>query len=165
MLFRSKTELKESSEIEKLLKQQMQVIIETQGKIQQLQDKITTISPETLETSVREISEALQQITEARACWESLHESQKNLARLSDEKVRATTNLKTYQEELEKCRADLQEASIRRDQTKTLLDQAKLRIAENVEALRSQLTDKEPCPVCGSLDHPFADRSEERRVG
>jgi DNA repair protein SbcC/Rad50 len=152
-----KTESKESSEIEKLHEQQMQVIIETQGKIQQIQDKITTISPEKLETSEREISETLQQLIEARACWESLYESQNNLARLSDEKVRVTTNLKIYQEELEKCRDDLQEASIRRDQTKTLLDQAKLRIAENVEALRSQLTDKEPCPVCGSLEHPFAD--------
>ena len=150
------TESKEWSEIGKLHEQQMQVIIETQGKIQHLQDKIKTISPEKLETREREISLTLQQLTEARACWENLYESQNNLARLSDEKLQATTNLKINQEELVKCKADLQEASIRRDQTKALLDQAKLRIAENVEALRSQLADNEPCPVCGSLQHPFA---------
>jgi exonuclease SbcC len=149
------TESKELTEMGKLHERQMQAIIETQGKIQHLQDKITTISPEKLETSEREISEALQQLTEARACWENLYESQNKISRLSDEKLQATTNLKINQEELVKCKADFQEASIRRDQTKTLLDQAKLRIAENIEALRSQLADNEPCPVCGSLEHPF----------
>lgn len=129
---------------------------ETLRNIKELQDRISALSPETLEKREREISETLQQLTEANACWANLFETQNNLVRSINDKGLATLNLEKCQSELEKCKADLQEAGIRRDQTKKMLDQAKMRTAENVETLRSQLADKEPCPVCGSLEHPYA---------
>ncbi|HEY2582517.1 MAG TPA: SbcC/MukB-like Walker B domain-containing protein, partial [Mucilaginibacter sp.] len=36
-----------------------------------------------------------------------------------------------------------------------LLSNARLQASENVETLRSHLVNNEPCPVCGSHDHPF----------
>jgi DNA repair protein SbcC/Rad50 len=147
---------KENIRIDALHKQQREIIEETLKNNQELLEKISALSPETLEKREREISETLQQLTEARACWESLYESQNNIARLITEKLQATANLKIYQNDIEKCKVDLQEAGIRRDQTKKMLDQAKMRTAENVETLRSQLAENEPCPVCGSLEHPFA---------
>ncbi|QHS58141.1 AAA family ATPase [Chitinophaga agri] len=53
-------------------------------------------------------------------------------------------------------KAQLIVAQTQKDLTDKLLQQARLQIAENVEALRAQLIQDEPCPVCGSTAHPFA---------
>lgn len=50
----------------------------------------------------------------------------------------------------------LTEAKIKKDHSESILAKARLQVAENVESLRAQLTDGEECPVCGSLEHPFA---------
>lgn len=72
--------------------------------------------------------------------------------------------------QLDSCRQELQEkttaltekkeqltiAQAQRDLADKLLHQARLQVAENVESLREQLIQDEPCPVCGSKEHPFA---------
>jgi len=37
-----------------------------------------------------------------------------------------------------------------------------LKTEQNLEEHRNQLVENEPCPLCGSLDHPFATKYEER---
>lgn len=146
---------KENTRLSESHKQQILIIENTRAKNEELQNKINALSPDELRKREHDISETLQQIIEANACWESLHSSQNDLARLMNDRIQTVSNLKIHQTNIEKCTSELQESNIRRHQTKTLLDQAKLRIAENVEALRSQLSDKEPCPVCGSREHPY----------
>lgn len=45
---------------------------------------------------------------------------------------------------------------IQRETSLRMLNKAQLATAENVESLRSQLVPGDPCPVCGSEDHPYA---------
>ncbi len=46
-----------------------------------------------------------------------------------------------------------------KDTSGKILSDAQLRIAENVEHLRTNLIDDEPCPVCGSTEHPYKEHS------
>jgi exonuclease SbcC len=46
-------------------------------------------------------------------------------------------------------------AKITKDSSEKLLGKARLAAAENVESLRNQLVEHEPCLVCGSTTHPY----------
>ncbi|GAB3268405.1 AAA family ATPase [Larkinella harenae] len=65
-----------------------------------------------------------------------------------------TAFLNEYQKPLGKLAADVEALQNRIEQ----LQNAKRRLAEeaDLEELRKALQDNEPCPLCGSLDHPYA---------
>jgi exonuclease SbcC len=44
--------------------------------------------------------------------------------------------------------------------TKAMYEDAQLAVSKNVKSLRSELKAHKPCPVCGSLDHPYADSND-----
>ena len=47
-----------------------------------------------------------------------------------------------------------------RNEARTTLERLKLQAGKEAAALRAQLETEEPCPVCGSREHPWADRVE-----
>ncbi|MBE9585712.1 AAA family ATPase [Mucilaginibacter sp. JRF] len=53
----------------------------------------------------------------------------------------------------------LSETKITKETSAKILSDARLRVAESVEQLRAVLIPEEPCPVCGSLDHPYSANS------
>ncbi len=60
------------------------------------------------------------------------------------------------EEQSAKTLKQLEAAEIQRATSLRLLERARLGAAENVESLRSKLVPGEPCPVCGSAEHPYA---------
>ncbi|MCD8030969.1 MAG: AAA family ATPase [Bacteroides sp.] len=56
----------------------------------------------------------------------------------------------------------LQTQVARLEAVQRIYDNARLSISENVQALRGNLRQEEPCPVCGSTAHPY--RSGEQQV-
>jgi len=72
-------------------------------------------------------------------------------------------NLEACKKECADTKSDLEiktelhkDALVKKQQTDRLYVQAQLHLAENVEDLRGQLEENEPCPVCGSTQHPFS---------
>lgn len=82
------------------------------------------------------------------------------------EKENTTRQYDTCQQELTAKRGTLQEkqeqlkeAQTKKELADKLFHQARLQVAENVESLRAQLLPGEPCPVCGSKEHPFSEEN------
>jgi exonuclease SbcC len=55
-----------------------------------------------------------------------------------------------------KAQQELATAKTKQETSELLLKKARLVAAENVQLLRANLQDNEPCPVCGSEAHPYA---------
>ncbi len=75
------------------------------------------------------------------ALAEQLHHAQQERERLTAQGMAVAEQLKVAEQAL--------------SVTRQLLDRQRLARSASVEALRSQLQNQQPCPVCGSADHPW----------
>ncbi len=64
-------------------------------------------------------------------------------------------------ETLEAERNNLIIARAKKEQSQKMLSKAELETTENVELMRSQLSENEPCPVCGSIVHPYQNNADQ----
>lgn len=97
-----------------------------------------------------------QELTTALTVWDKLSETRcsndktkKELA-LNEIKVTQTHQL------FDGINSQIPLAEARKEQTEKILNDAKQRITGNIEQLRRELQPGEPCPVCGSTEHPYA---------
>lgn len=98
----------------------------------------------------------LQKTSEHQSTWKTLYHQQttyNDLVQKQADDEHLLSTLKTTFSQL------LQQVELSKNSKETselLLKKAHLAAAENVQKLREILIDQEPCPVCGSKDHPYA---------
>ncbi|SEO77299.1 AAA family ATPase [Mucilaginibacter sp. OK283] len=122
--------------------------------INEYQLKIQDTDIKSLRNDKQSADTGITQIIETVAHWKQLYQAQLDLKSLSDSLTSNQDALTNNRNLAPAVKAELDEARIRRDAAAQTLDKAKLRVAENVEHLRATLVDGEPCPVCGSIEHP-----------
>ena len=121
--------------------------------------KLATLSEVNLLTLQEEkdkIDTKLESIIQAEAHWRILFIAQSELNSLIQK-----ININKKEEEsktalLINTTKEFNIIEIKRETSLRILEKARLAAAENVESLRSQLIPGDPCPVCGSEDHPYA---------
>lgn len=122
----------------------------------QLQTKqLEAIPIATIKDTLNQLSKLLENTVIAKGCWELLFASQQEYGRIQTKITDIMETLGSTTEELGLVNQNLQKAFIEKEQTEKLLSKAKLETAENVELMRSQLIEGEPCPVCGSEHHVY----------
>ena len=75
--------------------------------------------------------------------------------RLNDQFQTASAQLEQSEKETLQAEQNFQTAKIERQKLQDILQQQRLLHAENIEHLRAELQDGEPCLVCGSTSHPY----------
>lgn len=96
--------------------------------------------------SLLEAGGAWKLLYQARLQKEALnHSFQTNRRQLSEAQLQEAGLLKQREKAL-----------IQKNTTQDLLNKARLTASAGAESLRTQLSDGAPCPVCGSLEHPYA---------
>lgn len=88
--------------------------------------------------------------------WLELAAAREMLAGIERESGRAATAAADAERSLHDARGAAPALEAAMAQAERSLSAAELACAANVEQLRANLADDEPCPVCGALEHPYA---------
>ncbi|MGN8343289.1 AAA family ATPase [Pseudomonas sp. SMV71] len=87
--------------------------------------------------------------------WASQQELDKRGAELGQRQQQALQERDRLVREGGEAKAELTVAEQTLSVTRELLERQRLARSESVEQLRAQLQDEQPCPVCGSVEHPY----------
>jgi exonuclease SbcC len=87
--------------------------------------------------------------------WASQQELDKRASELQQRQLTAQQERERLTQEGVKAKSELLVAEQTLTVTRELLERQRLARSASVEELREQLQDDQPCPVCGSPDHPY----------
>ena len=116
---------------------------------------------ETLNMEKNETDLAFNNIILAQAHWQLLHNLETDFKTLDQKRSKDRSDLDIKGKTLEHLVQQLAVARTKKETSAQMLQQARLASTENVGILRRGLTDNEPCPVCGSKDHPYSEHSPQ----
>ncbi|WP_095053794.1 AAA family ATPase [Pseudomonas sp. Irchel s3b2] len=97
----------------------------------------------------------LRAFEELTRLWASQQELNKRGAELQQRQLAAQQDRDRLTQDGVKTKAELTVAEQTLTVTRELLERQRLARSASVEELRAQLQDDQPCPVCGSPDHPY----------
>lgn len=97
----------------------------------------------------------LRAIEDLARLWASQQDLDKRAAELQQRQLAAQQERDRLTQDGVKAKADLSVAEQTLSVTRELLERQRLARSASVEELRAQLQDDQPCPVCGSHEHPY----------
>ena len=121
---------------------------------QQLQQAVAEHDNDALTAALQQAQHVQQQLSQFALLAERGWQLQDELAALREQATAIAPNLAQLEAQLSQCREQfrVQSATVK---DKELIWQQQLKITE-LTTHRDQLQPEQPCPLCGSLDHPFA---------
>jgi exonuclease SbcC len=121
-----------------------------------LQAAVSAIDITSIQQNKAEVETQVLELVQAAADWKTLFDA---TTQYEKDQLTLTQNKK----ELDKTRQQLADTTKALETAQTLkdaasrsLEMARMETAESVVILREQLTEQQPCPVCGSTEHPYA---------
>ena len=117
--------------------------------------ELLLIPIETINLNKGEVDRDIENAINAQANWQLYYNAISELENLNQKQAKDQKDNQDKQTLLKELDQQLIVAIAQKDTAKKLLEQAQLASTENVEKLRENLIDDEPCAVCGSTDHPY----------
>ena len=108
-----------------------------------------------LGTLLQDNRKQLRAIEDLSRLWASQQELDKRSAELQQRQLSAQQERERLTQDGVKTKAELTVAEQTLNVTRELLERQRLARSASVEELRAQLQDDQPCPVCGSNEHPY----------
>jgi exonuclease SbcC len=116
-----------------------------------------SFDPQKLAEERRTLETRRDDVARAEKLWREYADAASRHADLHAQQDRLHKDHAATEAELAQIAAEKPGAEARHQQAQHALDLAKLACAANVEQLRGRLAPDQPCPVCGSPEHPYAE--------
>jgi exonuclease SbcC len=118
--------------------------------------ELDVIPAEALEKEKREADNLVEQAITAQSHWALLFETQTSYHALQGKFRFNQDDLAAKEILLRQVTEQMTTVKTQKETSAAILEKAKLTLADSVESLRTRLVNGEPCPVCGSTEHPYA---------
>ncbi len=116
---------------------------------------VLLIPIEQIQLEKDETDSLLNTTLEAQSLWTILYNLTVDYETLVQKKEKDVVSILQKKEQLQHLKIKLERDLITKESSEKVVQKARLSATESVEHLRLQLVDNEPCPVCGSKEHPF----------
>lgn len=121
-----------------------------------LEEALMPLSVSALEEEKGRIESALERLTATWTQWKMYRHVQQDMHQLSVRVDARKKDLLRAEADVGNSIKELAVWKIKKDTAGDLLEKARVRYAGDVALLRNSLAPGQPCPVCGSQEHPFA---------
>ena len=118
--------------------------------------ELSALSDSNIEEIYRFSSEKIIQLIEAKSKWHEVFTQKKELSELLNKMESLCSELNLNVDQLKISEENYFKAKIEKETSERILNQSRLAVSENIESLRKNLSEGDECPVCGSLEHPYA---------
>lgn len=134
-------------------------INETNEKIRACETELQKTDREALAALLKKTQTQLEEVLAASGQWQKTWNAARECARAAQERSANELELGRLSERSLALEQDLLRARARKETAAQLFEKARVRAMAHVSHLREQLEDQSPCPVCGSLEHPYKSSS------
>lgn len=124
--------------------------------IENLRKEIAAVAVGQLREERKETAARLEALFMATTHWRQLYRVQQEVQLLRQKIEENRAILKDKEGQLQETATALRAVAEQRKTSAVMLEKAMVAASADVETLRSQLADGQPCPVCGSEAHPYA---------
>ncbi|PPL02283.1 AAA family ATPase [Parapedobacter indicus] len=129
---------------------------DAQAEVIMLRKDLTALPVSQLREESKALAAQLEALFAATALWRQLYRAQQDAQQQQQKIEDHKLDLKAKEIQLQDTDIALQAITEQRKASAAMLEKAMVAASADVETLRSQLTDGQPCPVCGSETHPYA---------
>ena len=130
----------------------------SQQRIQQLKtakQDLAVADLNSLETSIDAVTEKASELFHAKSLFDDLCKIRKEYTEGIARQKAAAESIENLKNDIRLKSPELQTLDTALQTTRSLTQKAALRHSENIEQLRTTLQQGDPCPVCGSTEHPY----------
>lgn len=134
---------------------------EQQKTLNTLTKEVLLIPIERINVQKNETDLLVQKTLESQSIWKTLYHQQTAYKDLTQKQTEDKYKLSTLKNILLQLHQQLDLAKNAKETAEKMLQKAHLAAAENVQKLRETLVNEEPCPVCGSKEHPYTEHNPQ----
>ncbi|RAV28611.1 AAA family ATPase [Sinomicrobium soli] len=126
------------------------------NRCKKLQDTLSQTDITALEDQRDRLNATVTDLASAELQWSIWHGHLQDRERIAKKLDTARSEYSGSRKKLSATTRELEKTGIEFETSRKILEKARLTVAENVDRLRQNLAPSEPCPVCGSTEHPYA---------
>ena len=132
-----------------------------QAIYQERQKELQTVPIDQWEAAKEDADKQSRMLVEAQAHWKVLFQNQQEATRVTAGLQEQEKELADSRQALVSLAQELAKSKIQLETAAQSLQKAQFAATEHVSHLRAQLVPNEPCAVCGSTEHPYAQQAPQ----